>query len=294
MRQIQLPVDAGEAKERLDALVTRRLRSFSRQEVQSLIRQGCVQWKGRSLTKPSSHIPGPGLLEVCLPFGGDEDRLVLSEAQVLYQDSFVIAVNKPAGYPTRGRLALGNNDVVEAVRRMLPGPGPGDSPYLGMPHRLDRETSGVLVFGLTREATSRLQRSFASGKAHKAYLALVAGMPCPQTAAIEAPIHAPGRELPRVDPLGKRAVTWYRVLSTHGSVSLVLAHPETGRTHQLRVHFAHIGHPILGDKVYAGPPAPRCMLHAVKLVIPHPATGNPLVLRAGAVECGPPLLSGSG
>jgi len=276
MRVVKLIVDAGEKRERLDHLVSRRLRSVSRTQVQQLIKAGHVLWEGEALTRQARHIPGPGVLEVRLPYGDGSERFVLTAEDVLHEDNHLIAVNKPAGYPTRGRLALGDNDVYEAVRRWI-----GDSEMpLGMPHRLDRETSGVLVFGKHKQATAEIQKAFQGGAIHKAYLAWIEGKPRKRTGRIDAPVHAPGRVLPRVDPEGKPAVTWYRVLQTCDDSSLVLAHPETGRTHQLRLHFAHLGHPILGDSVYGTAPADRCQLHAVRMAMVHPFTPSKLLLTA--------------
>jgi len=276
MRIVKLTVDAGEKQERLDRLLCRRLRSFSRVEIQELIRQGCVFWEDFACRKSAWHVPGPGLLEVRLPFEDATVPLFLRDENILYEDEELIAIHKPSGYPTRGRLALGNNDLYEATKRWLNLP----EGYLGMPHRLDRETSGVLLFCKQRKAASLVQKAFQQGLVHKAYIAWIQGFPEKESGYIDAPIHAPGRILPRVDPEGKPAATWYRVLGTDAHGAMILALPETGRTHQIRLHFAHLGHPILGDRLYGTPSAPRLMLHASRLVLAHPCTQTKLILRA--------------
>jgi 23S rRNA pseudouridine1911/1915/1917 synthase len=155
-------------------------------------------------------------------------------------------------------------------------------------HRLDRETSGVTVLARTKAAAAALSEAFRVGGPEKTYLALCARPPSPPEGRVDAPLGKDLRRagLRRVDPAGDVAATAYRTLEASGLAALVEARPETGRTHQIRVHLAHLGAPLLGDAKYGGPrrigevAVPRVMLHAQRLELAHPVSGAPLVLEA--------------
>ena len=159
-------------------------------------------------------------------------------------------------------------------------------------HRLDRETSGVTVFARTKAAAAALAEAFRAGAAEKTYLALCARAPAPPHGRIDAPLGKdPARAgLRRVDPRGDPSATTYRTLRSTPSAALVEARPETGRTHQIRVHLAELGAPLLGDARYGGPrrvgevAVPRVMLHARRLALRHPATGALLAFEAPVPE----------
>jgi 23S rRNA (cytosine1962-C5)-methyltransferase len=221
---------------------------------------------------------------------------------ILYQDSDLVVVDKPAGIPTHA-----------------PDPGdpyPGDAlrivqaqtglPYLGMHQRLDADTSGVLLFAARREANKALAAAFESRSVRKVYLALVHGAPPRAEGVIDAPIVREHGERYRTttssDPRGLAARTRYRVLDygagvrrqesggrsqeSRSAYTLLELIPETGRPHQIRVHLAYIGCPVVGDPLY-GPtdrPAPRLYLHAYQLTLPQLATGQPVTFTAPAPE----------
>jgi 23S rRNA pseudouridine1911/1915/1917 synthase len=155
-------------------------------------------------------------------------------------------------------------------------------------HRLDRETSGVTVLARTPRAAAALSEAFRTGAPEKTYLALCARAPAPPEGRIDAPLAKdPARAgLRRVDPRGDAAATRYRTLCAGPRAALVEARPETGRTHQIRVHLAHVGAPLLGDARYGGPrrvgelSIPRVMLHARRLELAHPVTRAPLAFEA--------------
>jgi 23S rRNA pseudouridine1911/1915/1917 synthase len=159
-------------------------------------------------------------------------------------------------------------------------------------HRLDRETSGVTVFARTRDAAAALAEAFRTGTPEKTYLALCARAPSPPEGRVELSLGKdPARAgLRRVDPAGEPAATRYRTLRESPGGALVEARPETGRTHQIRVHLAALGAPLLGDARYGGPrrvgevAVPRVMLHAARLELPHPATGARMVFEAAPPE----------
>ncbi len=192
---------------------------------------------------------------------------------VIYDDNHVLVINKPSGVLTHAKGAIAEEfTVADFVRGHMTEPDDTNRP--GIVHRLDRETSGVLIAAKDAETKRLLQKQFQDRKAHKTYIALVTGEPKHQEANIDLPI---GRnpKLPssfRVDPKGKPAQTHYEVLGTKNGMSVVRLRPVTGRTHQLRVHMAYLGTPILGDGLYGGGQSPidRLALHAEQLEITIP------------------------
>ncbi|HEX2911908.1 MAG TPA: pseudouridine synthase [Chloroflexia bacterium] len=225
---------------------------------------------------------------------------------IIYQDEDIVVVNKPAGLPTHpDEESAGNFDVVSLVQRQL------KQDYLGVHHRLDREVSGLLVFARRKEANAGLARSFEGRQVEKEYLAVVWGRP-PQRAGVNnSPLIESGQGLWKVARPGEKgskpATTRYRVeREIAGGYSLLRLGLETGRTHQLRLHLAQSGCPIVGDYIYgkngvaslparpqktnnsgssaralpAGDGFPRLLLHAARLAFTHPVTGKPLSFDA--------------
>lgn len=193
---------------------------------------------------------------------------------VVYQDDNVIVINKPVGVLTHSKGAMNDEfTVADFFKRFTTYHLDTNRP--GIVHRLDRDTSGILIGALNDETAKLLQRQFSTRKTKKTYIAVVDGTPKEPQAMIDMPIgrnpKAPSKF--RVDPNGKLAQTLYKVMASNGKFSLVELQPLTGRTHQLRVHMAHIGTPIHGDKVYGNPPAggaDRLYLHAAVLEITTP------------------------
>jgi 23S rRNA (cytosine1962-C5)-methyltransferase len=212
---------------------------------------------------------------------------------ILYRDDYLIAVDKPAGIPTHAPDPADPfaSDVLRAVQAQE------GLRYLGMHQRLDTETSGVLLFAARPEANQPLAEAFAKRQVRKVYAALVHGMPPRMEGVIDEPIVRDRGERYRVtspgDPRGKPARTRYRVVERSAAeaaptgrglpgreYALLEVIPETGRSHQIRVHLAHIGTPVVGDRIYGPPdwPLTRLCLHARELTVPHPATGQALTL----------------
>jgi 23S rRNA pseudouridine1911/1915/1917 synthase len=214
-----------------------------------------------------------------------ERAAALDRARLLYADQDLCAVDKPAGVPAQPTLTTDVGALPELVGALLGAP-------VTLVHRLDRETSGVTVFARTKAAAAALAEAFRAGGPKKTYLALCARAPVPPDGTVDAALGKdPGRPgLRRVDPRGDAAVTHHRTLRVSPAAALVEARPETGRTHQIRVHLAHLGAPLLGDARYGGPrrvgevAIPRVMLHAARLEIAHPASGAPLVFEAPVPE----------
>ena len=197
----------------------------------------------------------------------DDDIL----ARLLYRDALMLVINKPAGIPVHAGFNGGETlDAYFPVLQFgLPNP-----PALA--HRLDRDTSGCLVLGRHRRATAELGELFAKQKVKKTYLAVVCGVVEQDEGTIDAPLAKVNHEKRswwmKVDPAGQSSVTDYKVLARGDRLTVVALGPRTGRTHQLRVHMAHLGHPIVGDGVYGGDLArgvdAHLQLHAIRVVVP--------------------------
>ena len=186
--------------------------------------------------------------------------------RILYRDGLVLVIDKPAGIPVHAGPRGGPNLEAgfDALRFGLP-----RSPALA--HRLDRDTSGCLVLGRHPKALRRLGALFAEGKVGKVYWAVVAGAPAEPRGIIEAPLKKETRRTGwrmAIDPAGQRAVTEYRVLATADGQSWLELRPKTGRTHQIRVHCAALGCPVVGDPTYGGPGGQPLHLHARAISIP--------------------------
>lgn len=257
-------------------------------EWRRLVESGRFSVGGRRLVASDPILAGDAL-DAELP-----DRLLAPHAlpppgdlAVLLHDEHLIVVDKAAGllcYP-QGLRTLSAKAYAErhVLRR------DGSTVEVRPGHRLDAETSGVLVFAKTLEADRALKAAFAARQVDKTYVAIVHGAVPSATRIIDAPIVV-DRDHPRrrcrVDPAGKRAITEVRGLGTAGEgLSWLEARPRTGRTHQLRVHLANIGHAILADSLYADPAAPRRglrrhALHAARLSFEHPVSGEQLSLAA--------------
>lgn len=199
--------------------------------------------------------------------------------QILYQDKDLLVVNKPSGLLTNPGRALELSDsVLSRVKR--------EFPTALLVHRLDLGTSGVVVFALRRKAERELKRQFAERLVKKRYLAVVAGVMSAEPGEINLPLSADPDQAPkqRVDTAGKPAQTFYQRIAVRQDCSLVELRPVTGRSHQLRVHLAALGHPILGDNFYASPEqaaaAPRLLLHAAELRLQQPYSQQPLLFTA--------------
>lgn len=195
---------------------------------------------------------------------------------VLFEDADVLVVNKPAGMVVHpGASKESQPTVVDEVRSRVVD---GDAKRPGIVHRLDKDTSGVLVITKHDTAKQQLQQQFRQRRVSKTYLAAVAGRPQPTQARIDVPIaRHPKNPMKRgVRADGKPAITEYKTIDTKPDSTLLELAPHTGRTHQIRVHMHYIGHPIIGDRLYGGsePRLERQFLHAARLGFYHPSGGE--------------------
>jgi 23S rRNA pseudouridine1911/1915/1917 synthase len=280
---VQLHVDGECAGERADRFITAQLPGSSRAAVQELFRSGHVRINGVA-GKPASRLSVGDVIDVDVvpraPLSAAPEALPLS---LVYEDQDMAVVDKPAGlvvHPAPGHPSGTLANIVAAAFPQLREVGSQLRP--GIVHRLDKETSGLMVIALTDAAHASLQRQISSRSADRRYLALVEGRLRPEKGEIDAPIgrHRTRRTLMAVHGLASRpARTSYRTVEDLPAVTYVEARLHTGRTHQIRVHLAALGHPIVGDVAYGGKPYPglsRHFLHAYRLTVSSPTSGQRL------------------
>lgn len=282
---IVLPEEAGK---RLDALLALRFPDYSRTYFQSLIDQGIVLLNGQGVKK--REIPEPGD-RIQVRFEPVPEMDLSPEAiplDLLFEDEHLLAVNKAAGMVVHPAPGHASGTFVNALLAHCRGLASFDDPLRpGIVHRLDKDTSGVLLAAKTTFAHQKLVELFSTRQMDKQYLAISCG--CPKSGIVDAPIgrHPIRRkEMSTVDTGGKEAITEVRIVAVQEKLSLILLRPRTGRTHQIRVHMKHLGHPILGDELYGfekmnrALSPPRLLLHAYRLAFKHPITGEKLCLHA--------------
>ena len=272
---------------RLDRFLAERLAGRSRAEIQRWIEQGAVLVNGGGCRASRRVLPGDRI-EVVMP--GQQPSGLAAEAiplVILYEDADMIAIDKPAGLVVHPAAGHEGGTLVNAVLHHSPDiQGVGGVQRPGIVHRLDKDTSGIILVAKNDAAHRHLQAQFKVRTVAKTYLALVHGRLNPSQGRIDAPIGRDPRHRQRmaVVPLtaGREAVTDYETQVDWGLASLVAAHPRTGRTHQIRVHFASLGHPLVGDTTYGPRRDPfhlgRHFLHAHRLQFQRPSDGAPLDL----------------
>ncbi len=263
-----------------------------RARVRAMVAGGAVRVDGVPLRAPGRLLRARQLVEAAVrapalqPKTAATDRpFTMSDAAVVFRDRWLLAVSKPPGLPTHPTADRRRPSLVSAVESWLR--EQGTPAVLGVHQRLDRDTSGLVLFTIDPEANPELARAFDSSRVAKTYLALAA-RPTGDLAdelTIDAPlaVAANGRvRVARPAEAARPASTVVVVRERLGRTLLVEARPRSGRKHQIRVHLAHAGLPIVGDRLYGagGPQAPRAMLHAWRLELPHPVSGRKLVLES--------------
>ncbi|PYI62594.1 MAG: RluA family pseudouridine synthase [Verrucomicrobia bacterium] len=278
---IEFIVSENDAKLRLDHFVAKRLPQYSRTRLQQLIRSGFVRLNGAS-TRPRQIVRAGDKIDLReSPVEQIETRPQRIPLDILFEDDDLIVINKPAGLTVHPGAGQREHTLVNALLShctTLSGIGGKERP--GIVHRLDKETSGCLVVAKNDLIHRELSRQFADRTVEKIYLALVAEKLRKPTGVIEErigrhPVHR--QRMSVTTKRGRTAKTEYRVVRSNEEASLIECRLHSGRTHQVRVHLHHLGHPVLGDKVYGAPLVknfPRQMLHAWKLGFRHPQTGE--------------------
>jgi 23S rRNA pseudouridine1911/1915/1917 synthase len=287
VRRIRIP-DRLDEKTRIDTYISDILGLFSRSQVKKRVQK--VLLSGREVKLGKSLMPG----EVLEIYYTDPPEITLEaeaiELDILYEDANVLVVNKPQGMVVHPGCGNPGRTLVNALLyhcRELEARFPGEHLRPGIVHRLDKDTSGVIITAKNPEALETLAGQFRGGRTRKTYLALVRGRPEPGEGTIDTLIRRHPRDRKRFAPsqrAGKRAVTRYGVLRSFDGFSLLLLRPRTGRTHQLRVHMRHLGCPILGDALYGRRDGLSLMLHAYRLAITLPGESSPRVFKARLPE----------
>lgn len=293
---IEIRLDVAERFDgwRVDRFVQARIPRLSRTRIQRMLR--AQERLGGEALRPAGRVRAGQRLVLLRPAPDEPD--VPRHFEVLYEDDYLIAIDKPAGLPVHATARYHRNTLTALLRERYPA---GEVPRLV--HRIDRETSGVLLLARQRHVESALKTALAARTVHKAYLAITWGDPGP-SGVIDTPIGADPesgiRIKMRARPDGQPSRTRFRRLASKGEYALVEACPETGRQHQIRVHLSALGTPIVGDKLYGPDPSymleyletgwtddleqrlelPRHALHAARICFEHPTRQSPLT-----VEC---------
>lgn len=284
-------VSLEEEGERIDKLLAARFSTYSRTYFQHLIEVGCVLLNGDPIKKRICPIEGDEI-EVC--FQALPGPSLLPEKiplNILYEDNHILAINKPFGMVVHPAPGHWSGTFVNALLAHCEHIAPAQDPLRpGIVHRLDKDTTGVLIAAKTLIAQQKLIEAFSGRKMEKTYLAICVGRP--MNGLINAPIgrHPTHRKEMTILSDGREAISEVQTLAFNDQISLVIIRPKTGRTHQIRVHMKHIGCPILGDPIYGSHKAnqthrpERILLHAYRLNFAHPTTQLPLHFTAPIPE----------
>jgi 23S rRNA pseudouridine1911/1915/1917 synthase len=272
---------------RLDTFLQRNIPELSKTTLRKIVDLGGVHLDGRRNRKNGRPLVAGLSVEVHydqLPL----DPYRIAPDQVVFQDRHLLVLNKPAGINTQPTPARYKGTLYEAVQVWLNRNPRFRRLEIGMSQRLDRDTSGVIVFSIHPQAHKGLSRQIQERSITKHYLALVSGCPVPAAGQYVSQLAKERRQsrMKSVPQGGREAITEYRVEQDFNGASLVAVQLKTGRTHQIRVHFAEAGHPLLGDQKYGGclwsngSPVTRHCLHASGLGLVHPVSGDPLSFTA--------------
>jgi 23S rRNA pseudouridine1911/1915/1917 synthase len=292
MTNRELTITLTAAGERLDRALTEALADLSRAQVQRLIKDGQITLNGKPV-KASQRLEGDEEVRVILPEPVVTELLAEDiPLDIRYEDEDILVINKPAGMVVHPAAGHERGTLVNAVLAHCPTlPGVGGEKRPGIIHRLDKDTSGLIVVAKHDVALRGVQRQFKQRTVKKIYLALVEDHIQPPQALIDAPIGRDPRQRkkmavipPNRSAKARPAQTAYRALTVYDDFTLVECQPLTGRTHQIRVHLAYVGYPIVGDLVYGRRkqrlPLKRHFLHAAELRFRRPSDGETLILRA--------------
>lgn len=300
MEQIEVAfrVEPHNSGLRLDEFMKTRLPRYSRNELHNIIETRLVQ-KERRFKKGTKVRTGD---EFFFLYDKKEEVLQDEDIPVLYEDDQILVVNKPPGMSVHSNNPWGKNDLIQQVRRQR------DSNEFYLAHRIDRETSGIVLMARSTAIASRLGEAFVGRNVEKEYTALVFGEMADDEGVIDLPICGDDKAIVRVKMMvgkgtGAPSITEYRVIKRFSGYTMVNVRPKTGRQHQIRVHFSAIGHPLVGDKIYKDERLfikfvnegfteelrkelllPRHALHASMISFKHPTTGVPIQIESELQE----------
>ncbi len=303
MESLSLVVDVDAKGQRLDRWLAARLPALSRSRIQALIADGHVRLDGDTPVPSRRLRPGQAVSVRVPPAVPAVPRAEDIPVRILHEDDRLLVVDKPAGLVVHPGAGAATGTLVNALLHLLPDlSGVGGVLRPGIVHRLDKGTSGLMVVAKDDAAHRALARQFASRTVDKEYLAIVLGVPRAAAAVIDRPI---GRDPVRRQRMsvaarrGRAAVTRYAMVEALDGAALLRVRIETGRTHQIRVHLASLGHPVAGDETYGGrrtPPSKRAgsrrallaltrpALHAARLGFVHPSSGQRLTFESPLPE----------
>lgn len=277
---------------RLDVWLAAQWSQFSRARWQKALAAGLVTLNG-SVARAADPVRAGDRIEAfpppasAAPAGVSPEKIPLD---VLHEDGEILCLNKPPGLVVHPATGHWEGTLVNAILHHCGDVSTGGHPLRpGIVHRLDKDTSGCILVAKTDGAHAHLAAQFAERSAQKTYLAIVRGRPRAAAGVVKGaiarhPVHRQRMTVSRSTG-AREAETAWRLLASDGKISLLECRPKTGRTHQIRVHLKHLGHPVAGDRVYGGgADYPRQLLHAWKLAVRHPATGEPVEFTAPVPE----------
>ena len=283
----EVTIAVAEGGDRLDRVLADRLPDTSRAQVQRLIKSGDVTVNGRP-SKPAYQVE-PGDV-ICIVIPEELEEPIQAEAiplDIIYEDAYLLAVDKPAGMVVHPAYGHTGGTLVNALLAHAPEVADvGGLERAGIVHRLDKDTSGVLLVAKDEPTRTALQRQFKRRQIVKSYLALVEDRVEPREGVIEVPVGRDKRDRKKMAAVrgGRQARTLYRVIEYFPEHTLLEVRPHTGRTHQVRVHLAWMGYPVVGDSVYGRRRQrllrDRHFLHAARITFEHPVSGETITLEA--------------
>lgn len=285
METLLILVEETSQNNRLDVWLSQQISDLSRSRLQSLIEKGHVRINEKICQSKKEIVKKGDRVSITIP---DAEPLDLKPEEIpldiLYEDQYLIIINKPAGLVVHPAPGHYNGTLVNALLAHCPLAEIGGVQRPGIVHRLDKDTSGAIAIAKTDIAHQNLQAQLKAKTARREYLGIVYGSPKTETGTINLPIgrHPVDRKKMAIIPEekgGRIAITHWQIKERLGNYTLIHYQLETGRTHQIRVHSTHIGHPLVGDPVYSshhslGVKLPGQALHAWKLTLQHPITGD--------------------